>query len=199
VSANRDALRVSYATVVWSGVQGAGAVVEGLHTKSLALVGVGVSLALDVGSSCVLIWRFRKTDGHQAAERIAAKVARVSLAVVAVGLIIGAVQRLATGSGPTVSALSIGLAIAGVLVLPVLARWKYRVALRVGSGALRTDAHITAVGAAMSAVTVVGLAVTGLFDWWWADSVAAILVAGLALRQVRNGDGGSASRSITAG
>jgi divalent metal cation (Fe/Co/Zn/Cd) transporter len=150
------------------------------------LVGVGVSLALDVGSSCVLIWRFRKTDGHQAAEQLAAKVARIALAVVAVGLVVGAVQRLVTGSGPTVSPLSIGLAIAGVCVLPALARWKYRVALRVKSGALRTDAHITSVGAVMSAVTVVGLAVTGIFGWWWADAIAAILVAGLALRQVRN-------------
>jgi divalent metal cation (Fe/Co/Zn/Cd) transporter len=185
VQANRDALRVSYVTVAWSTVQGGGAVAEGLHSKSLALLGVGVSLALDVGSSCVLIWRFGKTTGHEHAEVIAGRVARFALGAVGVGLLVGAIQRLVTTSGPTVSALSIGLAVAGVCVLPALARWKFRVSTRVGSAALRTDARITAVGAAMSAVTLVGLGVTSLFNWWWADAVAALAVAGLALRQVR--------------
>ncbi len=180
---NRDALRVSYVTVAWSGIQGVGSVIEGLHSRSLALVGVGVALALDVTSSIVLIWRFRQEHGHLGPERLAAHVARIALAAVGVGLIAGAIQRLATRSGPTVGPLSLGLALTGLLILPALAAWKLRVAAGVSSAALRTDAHITAVGAAMSGVTLIGLALTGLFGWWWADTIAALIIAALALRQ----------------
>jgi divalent metal cation (Fe/Co/Zn/Cd) transporter len=185
VYTDHDARRVSWASVGWGVVQGAGAVAEGIHTRSLALVGVGVALALDVTSSLVLIWRFHQEDGHLGPEEFAGRVAKVALVVVGLGLIAGSIERLATSSGPSVGPLPLGLALAGLLILPFLARWKHRVAVGVASPALITDAKITAVGAAMSGVTLLGLAVTGLFGWWWADAVAALVIAALALLQLR--------------
>lgn len=178
---HRDALRVCYASVAWGAVQGTGAVVEGIHTHSLALVGTGAALVLDVGSSCVLIWRFRQDSEDHRPEQIASVVARVALAAIGLALLVGGVQRLATHSTPSVSSLALALAATGLVVLPLLGRWKYAVAARVESGALRTDAHITMVGAAVSGVTLAGLVVTDAFGWWWADAAAAIVVAVIAI------------------
>lgn len=180
----RDAIRVCFATIAFSGLQGGAAIFEGIHTGSLALLGVGISLALDVGSSAVLVWRFRDETGAGTREVIAHRVARICLGAIGLGLMAGAIQRLATHSGPDVGALSLVTALTAVALLPLLARWKYAVAERVSSPALRTDAHITAVGAAMALVTAVGLAVTSWLGWWWADSAAAIVVALLAGRQL---------------
>jgi divalent metal cation (Fe/Co/Zn/Cd) transporter len=79
----------------------------------------------------------------------------------------------------------LGLAAANLLVLPLLARWKYAVAAAVASLALRTDAHITMVGAGTAVLTVVGLGVDRAFGWWWADAVAALVIAVVAADQGR--------------
>ena len=178
---HRDALRVCYASIAWGAVQGAGAVAEGIHTRSLALLGAGAALVLDVGSSSVLVWRFRQDSEDDGPERLASRVARIALATIGIALLIGGIKRLAGHASPDVSGLSLTLAAAGVVLLPLLARWKYAVAARVESGALRTDGHITMVGAAVSGVTLVGLAVTSAFDWWWADAAAALGVALIAI------------------
>jgi hypothetical protein len=180
-SANAQALRVCYATLGWSGLQGAAAVAEGLQRRSAGLAGVGATLLLDMGSSAVLVWRFRHPDGGARPERAAAVVASVALAGVAVGLAIGSLVLLVSGVPAHVGTLSVALAGAGLATLPPLARWKYRVAVRVGSVALRTDAHITSVAATMAGVTLVGLAATSLLRWNWADPVAGLVVAALAV------------------
>ena len=68
-------------------------------------------------------------------------------------------------------------------MLPLLARRKYRAADDVGSAALRADAHITALSAAMAGVTLAGLASRALWRWSWADAVAALVLAAVAARQ----------------
>jgi len=37
----------------------------------------------------------------------------------------------------------------------------------------------------LSAVLLVGLALNGLFGWSWADSIAALVIAGLAVKEGR--------------
>lgn len=181
------ALAVSWATVVWSTTTGSASAVVGLLTHSLSLAGLGVTVLIDVVSSVVLIWRF----GHERrggstvdrAERVAHQVASGALAVFAVVLSVGAARNLFGHAIPTASVASVALAAAGLVVLPLLARCKYQVALAVDSAALRADAHITAVGAAVAGATLTGLVVVALWGWWWADAVAALILAAVAARQ----------------
>jgi divalent metal cation (Fe/Co/Zn/Cd) transporter len=185
----RSALRVSWTTVAWSVVSGVASVVVGIESGSLSLGGLGASVLVDVISSAVLIWRFRQeraaAEFPEAAERRAQAVAATGLLVIALALAVSAIEHLAAGSRPSVPALALVLAAANLCVLPLLARWKYKVADAVGSVALRTDAHITMVGTANAALTLLGLGVDSAFGWWWADAVAALGIALVAADQGR--------------
>jgi divalent metal cation (Fe/Co/Zn/Cd) transporter len=135
---------------------------------------------LDVVSSIVLIWRFRRAEEIERAERIAHRVACIALGSFGVLLAVQAVRNLLSDAHADESVAAIGLAGAGLLVLPLLARWKYRAARAVASPALRADAHITSVSAAMAGVTLVGLVVD-------ADAIAALVIAGVAMWQGYSG------------
>lgn len=190
------ALAVSWLTVVWSTVTGVASAVVGLLAGSLSLAGLGVTVLIDVASSLVLIWRFRhERDGGASvehAERVAHRVASSALVGFAVVLAAQAIRNLAAHDEPRASVLGVVLAALGVAFLPVLARWKYQAADGVGSPALRADAHITAVGAAIAAVTLAGLVLVRVWGWWWADATAALILAAVAGRQgwtgLRGGD-----------
>jgi divalent metal cation (Fe/Co/Zn/Cd) transporter len=182
---------VSWATVAWSTTTGTASAIVGARAHSLSVVGLGVTVLIDVASSLVLIWRFGHERGGgpdvARAEHVAHRVASIALGAVGLALVVQAVRNLVHGSTAEVPALGVGLAAAGLVVLPLLARWKYRVADAVASAALRADAHITSVGAAMAGVTLAGLAVSAWWDLWWADSTAALAIAGAAIVQARAG------------
>jgi divalent metal cation (Fe/Co/Zn/Cd) transporter len=185
----RDALRVSWVCVVWSLGAGSASLVVGVIAGSLSLGGLGASVLVDVISSAVLIWRFRHERGGgefpESAERRAQIVAAAGLVVIGIALVATGIQHLVSLAHPDAPALALILAGANLGVLPLLARWKYRVAADVGSRALRTDAHITMVGTSTSALTLLGLGVDRGLGWWWADAVAAMLIGGVALGQGR--------------
>jgi divalent metal cation (Fe/Co/Zn/Cd) transporter len=184
-----DAIRVSWVCVVWSVASGIAALVVGVVTGSLSLGGLGASVLIDVISSAVLIWRFRRERGSgefpESAEQRAQVVAALGLLVIGVTLIATGVDHLSSRAHPSTPAVALALAAVNLVVLPLLARWKYRAADAVGSLALRTDAHITMVGTSTSALSLLGLAVDRGFGWWWADAVAALLIGLVAIGQAR--------------
>jgi divalent metal cation (Fe/Co/Zn/Cd) transporter len=185
----REAIRASWTCVGWSLVSGFASLIVAVTSGSLSLGGLGASVLVDVVSSGVLIWRFRRQhqggEFPESAERRAQIVASTGLIVIAVALVATGIQHLVAASHPTVPALALGLAAANLLVLPLLARWKYAVARVVGSLALRTDAHITMVGTGTAALTLVGLGLDRGFGWWWADAAAAIVIGVVAGDQGR--------------
>ena len=75
---------------------------------------------------------------------------------------------------------------ASLLVLPWLARMKFRVAAGLGSRALRGDSVLTTAAAALAAITLAALVLNSALDWWWADPCAALLIAaGLTTEAIR--------------
>ena len=185
----RDALRVSWVCVIWSVVSGAASLTVGVLAGSLSLGGLGASVLVDVISSAVLIWRFRRERGAgefpEAAERKAQLVASLGLIVIATALVITGIDHLVVKAHPSTPDLALALAAANLLVLPLLARWKYRVADEVASAALRTDAHITMIGTSTSVLTLLGLGLDRGFGWWWSDAVAGLLIGLVAFDQGR--------------
>jgi divalent metal cation (Fe/Co/Zn/Cd) transporter len=175
------ALRLSYFTIVWNGVVGALALVVGLTTGSLALAGFALNALLDSSASVVLVWRFRKerTDPVAAEhlERRAQTWVIVAMFLVALYVGVQAGRALVDGSHPESSAFGFAIATISLLVLPVLGVMKLRVASRLGSPALRGDAVLTLAAAALAAITLVALLANSLLDWWWADPMAALLIA----------------------
>jgi divalent metal cation (Fe/Co/Zn/Cd) transporter len=184
-----SALRVSWVCVVWSVLSGVASLVVGLAAGSLSLGGLGASVLIDVISSLVLVWRFRRERGSgefpEAAERRAQLVAAGGLIAISATLVVTGIQHLATHATPDTPGIALGLAAANLVVLPGLAQWKYRVAAAVGSLALRTDAHITMVGTSTAALSLLGLGLDRAFGWWWADAVTALIIGAVAADQGR--------------
>jgi divalent metal cation (Fe/Co/Zn/Cd) transporter len=173
-------LLVSYASVGWGTVSGALSIGYGLRAHSVALVGAGAAVLADLLSSVVLAVRFRSGHEHPVMERRAQRVSASCLVAIGLGLIVAASLRLAAGVGSQPSAGPVVVAAMSVVVLPVLALLKYRIAPLARSHALRLDAHISVVGAATSAFTLLGLALTSAFSWSSADSYASLVIAVLA-------------------
>jgi divalent metal cation (Fe/Co/Zn/Cd) transporter len=185
-----SALRLSQFTIAWNGVIGVAALVVSSITGSLALAGFALNALLDSSASGVLVWRFHRErtdpDGVEHFERRAQ--AFIWIAMLAVAAYVGfeATRALLNASHADESALGTGLAAVSLLVLPWLARLKLQVAAALPSRALRGDAILTLAAAALAAITLVALALTAGLGWWWADPVAALIIAAaLATEAVR--------------
>ena len=175
----RAALRVSWLSIGWSAASGSAAIAIGQQARSLALIGSGASVLIDLSSSVVLVWRFRRHESHPRAEQIAHLVAAAALVTLGAALAAAATWRLVDGGRAHPTAGSVVVAAASVVALPIIGWRKYRVAARIPSRALATDAHITMVGAGTALVTLAGLALTtaGIAS---ADAAATFVITATA-------------------
>jgi divalent metal cation (Fe/Co/Zn/Cd) transporter len=67
-----------------------------------------------------------------------------------------------------------GLAVAALVIMPLLARRKRVIAVRIDSVARRGDAAWSITWAYMAAALLVGLTLNAAVGWWWADSAVAL-------------------------
>ena len=180
-------LRLEYVSLGWNAIAGTGAVLTGLSTASVALLGFGLDVAIDSLASLMLVWRFwQEARGNEPREQVEQKATRkVGVTLLAAGLYIAvqAARSLLTHAAPGTSAVGVSIAVISVCILSPLAYRKIRLASQLSSGALRGDGVLTAVGAFLAAVTLLGLLVNTLLGWWWADPLAALLITGVLLRE----------------
>ena len=178
---------LSILSIVLSGALGALAVPVGLTSGRLSLLGFGFDAAVDSVASIVLVWRFRLEAAHPAkgerAERVAERLIGVVLIVLAIDLAWSAAHDLATGARPESTSIGLLISLGSVVALPPLALAKYRTAARLDSRALRADSILTALAAALAAFALAALALTEVFGLAWADSVAALGVAAVLVRE----------------
>lgn len=178
------AIWLSAFSVVWGAVSGGVSVTVGLLSGSVGVLGLGLNVLADVAGSGVLTWRFRaelRETGHaDHMEARAGVIVAVALGTVSIVLTVAAIHALATGSRPGHSTLGIVMAGLSLVVLAPLAYAKRRVAASLGSRALSGDATLSAVGAAVALLALIGLALDRSLGWWWADRVAALMVAAIA-------------------
>lgn len=186
----RSALRVSYATIAWNGVVGVTALVAAIVAGSSALIAFALSALVDSSASIVLVWRFhRERSDPEAAERLERRAQTwivIAMLASAAYVAVEALRAVIGGHHPGKSLLGVALAIASILVLPQLARVKFRVAAGLASPALRGDGVLTSAAVALAVITLAALALNSALGWWWADPSAALLIAaGLAAEAIR--------------
>lgn len=183
----KHALRLSGLSIVWSGVAGSIAVYVAMVSGSLSLLGFGADAVIDSIASIVLVWRFsveaREPERAERVETAAERVVGLALIALALYLAFGAVRALMAQTHPEASLVSLGLLVASLVVLPPLAVAKYRVAARLGSGALRADSILTAVAAILAVISLVSLAASQVLGLWWADAIAGLIVSVIVLRE----------------
>ena len=171
----------------WHVVEAAVAIAAGVVASSIALVGFGVDSLIEAAAGLVVIWLM--TDARSAsprAERRAQQLIAASFVVLAAYVGIESVRDLVGNHRPDVSWVGIGLSIVTLATMPPLARAKQKVADQLASSATASESRQTMLCAYLSVALLVGLGANALFGWWWADPLAALAVAGVAVREARD-------------
>jgi divalent metal cation (Fe/Co/Zn/Cd) transporter len=179
----RAGRRLEFFTLGWNLVEAIVAVGAGLVAGSIALVGFGVDSVIESISGSVLLWRLQAPQADERRERLALKLVGVSFLLLAGYVAIDAAWTLLQREAPHASLVGIVLSAASLVVMPLLARAKRRVAGRLESRALRADSRQTDLCAWLSAILLGGLALNALGGWWWADPVAALLMVPIIARE----------------
>ena len=167
-------------TIAWMVVELVVALWAGIAARSVALTTFGIDSALELFTALVVLRQLllhteRATDEElDARERQASRLVGWGLYGLVAYIVASSAWSLASGSRPESSPAGLTLAVAALIVMPLLWRWRLGLARRLDSPALRADAACSLVCIYMSAVLLVGLGLNSLFGWWWADPVAAL-------------------------
>ena len=170
-------------TVGWNVIEGLVAITAGAVAGSVSLVGFGLDSGIEVSAAVILAWRLSKETGHGCMagfDRQATRLIAASFAALALYVGVQSGRNLIRGAAPEASIVGMVLAALSLIVMPLLARAKRRLAPALGSRAALSEANQTSLCALLSAVLLVGLGLNALLGWWWADPVAALVIAVLA-------------------
>ncbi len=181
--------RLQLITIGWMVVELAVSLYAGIRAYSTALTAFGADSAIELISAVVVLRRF--TSGP-ATERRAARISGALLYMLAAYILVtSALSILSKHFQPEPTALGIALLMAAAIIMPMLGRAKKRLATQTGSRALNADAAQSNICAYMSWIALAGLAINFLFHLPWADSLAALLLLPIVIkeaRQARNGE-----------
>jgi divalent metal cation (Fe/Co/Zn/Cd) transporter len=182
--AARRARALSWLSLVWMGAEGAIAITAGVLAGSIALIGFGIDSAIEGVASLVIVWRF---TGHRllshAAEERAQRLVAVQFFLLAPYVAIEAVRHLATAHEVETSVLGMALTATSLVGMPFLGLAKHRLADTLGSSATHGEGAQNLLCAYLAGAVFLGLAGNALLGWWWLDPIAALLIAGIALRE----------------
>ena len=187
----RRALRLEYLTVGWNLVEGIVAVAAAVGAGSIALLGFGIDSFVESASAAILIWRLHAERGGSdsgavaALDRRAHRLVAISLFLLALYIAFDAGLTLWHGERPQPTVVGIALLLVSIVVMVWLARAKRRLAKELGSRALAADAFQTTACWWLSIFALSGIGLNALLGWWWADPLAALIMAGLIVREGR--------------
>jgi len=175
----RRGQQLSWLTLGYNSVEGFVAIGAGLLAGSIALVGFGFDSAIELAASGAALWRLHADVNpieRERAELLTLKVVGVLFLGLALYVTLDAANALLKREAPDESTVGIVLAAASLVVMPLLARAKRKVAIALGSRALRAESQQTQLCTYLSAILLGGLTLNALFGWWWADPAAALVM-----------------------
>ncbi|MEE6258237.1 cation transporter [Plantactinospora sonchi] len=179
---SRRSLWLAYATAGYNLLEGLVAIAAGAAASSTALVGFGLDSFVEVSSAAVLIWQFR-AQVPEDRERLALRLIGVSFFALAAWVTVDAGRSLLSDGDADASPVGIGLAVASLIVMPLLVRAKRRTGRELGSATVLADSTQTMLCTYLSAVLLVGLVLNAVLGWSWADPIAALVIAAVAVRE----------------
>jgi divalent metal cation (Fe/Co/Zn/Cd) transporter len=171
--------RLESFTIGWNLAEAFVGIGSGLMASSIALVGFGADSVIESLSGCVLLWRLASPREDESRERRASRLVGVSFFLLAAYVLFESAASLSRREAPASSWVGIGLAAVSLVVMPLLARAKRRVASAIRSRALVADSRQTDLCAVLSAILLGGLGLNALLGWWWADPLAALAMVPL--------------------
>jgi divalent metal cation (Fe/Co/Zn/Cd) transporter len=191
VTATRPALvkrglQLNYLTIGYNTLEAIVALAAGIVAGSVALVGFGVDSVIEVTASLAAQWRLRVDLDPIRRERVEHLTVRIiggTFLALAAYVAYESVETLIAREEPDGSVVGVILLTTSVIVMPLLARAKRRVAGGLGSSALKADATQTSLCAYLSVIALVGVALNTILGWWWADPVAALAMVPIIAKE----------------
>jgi divalent metal cation (Fe/Co/Zn/Cd) transporter len=178
----RRGRRLEYFTIAWNSLEGLIGVAAGVRAGSISLIAFGIDSFIEIASGGALLWRMA-TDWDRVRrkkrEAIALKIVGASFLALCIYVAYEAISALIKHEAPERSIAGIVLAIASLVVMPLLARAKRRVGQRMGSAAMSADAKQSEFCYYLSGILLAGLLLNAAFGLWWADPVAALAMVPL--------------------
>ncbi|MFD3483251.1 cation transporter [Streptomyces sp. NPDC058665] len=193
VLARRIRLLVA-AAIVYNVIEAVVAITAGALASSTALIGFGLDSVVEVSSAAAVAWQFsaREHSVREAREKRTLRVIAVSFYALAAYVSVDAVRALVGGGEADGSVPGIVLAALSLAIMPFLSAAQRRAGRELGSASAVADSKQTLLCTYLSAVLLVGLLANATLGWSWADPVAALVIAAVAIKEGREawrGDG----------
>jgi divalent metal cation (Fe/Co/Zn/Cd) transporter len=170
------------ATITYNVIEAAIALAEGMRVSSSALIGFGLDSVVEISSAAAVAWQFSAKD-PETREKAALRFIAMSFFALAAYVAVDAVRSLLGYGEARPSLIGIVLAAASLVIMPVLSLTQRRAGRELGSLSAVADSKQTLLCTYLSAVLLVGLVVNSLWGWSWADPVAALGIAAIAVRE----------------
>jgi divalent metal cation (Fe/Co/Zn/Cd) transporter len=172
-------------TIAYNVIEAVVAISAGTIASSTALIGFGLDSVIEVASAAAVAWQFaaRDPEVREAREHRALRIIALSFFALAAYVGFDSVRGLIGGGEAEHSTVGLVLAAVSVAVMPILSRAQRRAGRELGSASAVADSKQTLLCTYLSAVLLVGLALNSLFGWSWADPVAALAIAGIAVKE----------------
>ncbi|MGZ5363918.1 MAG: cation transporter [Mycobacterium sp.] len=170
------------ATIAYNVVEAVVALAEGSRVSSSALIGFGLDSVVEISSAAAVAWQFSAVD-PETREKTALRFIAFSFFALAAYVTVDAVRAL-TGVGEArPSAVGIVLAALSLAIMPVLSLAQRRAGRELGSLSAVADSKQTLLCTYLSAILLAGLLLNSVLGWSWADPVAALGIAAIAVRE----------------
>ncbi|MFA6213761.1 MAG: cation transporter [Candidatus Micrarchaeia archaeon] len=182
------ALRAQYALLAYNILEAAASLFFGAAAGSIALVSFGLDSAAESASTIIVTHRLRmagRVSGQKEEEyeRRALRLVGFAFIALAAYVALESARKLASQEIPEASAPGIIIALASIVIMPLFSRYRHGIGHEIGSSALVADSRQTMLCAYMSIALLLGIGLNFLFGWWWADPLAGLAIAALALRE----------------
>lgn len=176
------------ATITYNVIEAVVAITAGTIASSTALIGFGLDSVIEVSSAAAVAWQFSARDhaAREAREQTTLRIIAVSFFVLAAYLTDESVRGLLGAAEAEHSTIGLVLAAVSLAVMPVLSSAQRRAGRELGSATAVADSKQTLLCTYLSAVLLVGLGLNSLFGWSWADPIAALVIAAIAVKEGRD-------------
>lgn len=180
----RRAQLLAAASVTYNLVEAVIAITAGVVAGSVALVGFGLDSVVEVSSGLIILWQFRHRL-PETRERQALRLMAFSFFALAAYVSFESLRALLSDHDPDSSTVGIGLAVASLAIMPFLSWAQRRTGKALGSNAVVADSTQTLLCTYLSAVLLVGLVLNATLGWSWADPIAGLIIAAVAVKEGR--------------
>ena len=180
----KQAILLSWFTIAYNLIEGLVSIFFGISDEAISLAGFGGDSLIEVASASLVLWRFKgETGGGNEISLERERKATLYIGVLFLALAgittITSIFQLATTQHPETTLPGLIISTFSLSYMFFLWQAKKRVAVELNSATMAKDADCSLACIKLSAVLFLGSIVYQLFpDLWWADSLAALLIAG---------------------